>query len=105
MSIAPLSTADADTAPIASDGLTLDTADGPADWVVAQRLLEGRPTPATPADTQLAYVLAKGGVTRTARSLARALGVDEKTARRGIDRARSAAKRAADTDTAQAVAA
>lgn len=91
---------------IASDGLTVDTDRGPADLVVAQRLLNGHATPATLADTLLAYRLAAGGTITAARPLARALGVDESTARRGIDRARAAAARvAAQAETPQAVAA
>lgn len=95
-----------DTA-IPSDGLTLDTAHGPADLVVAWRLLAGQPTPATLADTTLAYRLAKGGTITAARPLAAALGVNESTARRGIDRAKAAAAKqaAAQADTPQAVAA
>lgn len=74
---------------VVSRGLSVDTPAGPADEVVARRLLDGHPTAHT--DVALAYSLATGGPTRAARNLAAALGVDEKTARRGIDRARAAA--------------
>lgn len=92
---------------IPSDGLTIDTDRGPADLVVAWRLLAGQPTPATLADTLTAYQLAKGGTITAARPLARALGVDESTARRGIDRAKAAAAKqaAAQAGTPPAVAA
>ena len=76
---------------IPSDGLTIDTDRGPADLVVAHRILQGQPVEATLADTLAAYQLAAGGSVTAARPIARALGVDEKTARRGIDRARAAA--------------
>ena len=96
----------ADTAPPASDGLTLDTPDGPGDWAVAERLLRGHHTPATPADITLAYTLARGSATRAARTLATALGIPESTALRGINRARAAAARAAaQAETPQQVAA
>lgn len=90
---------------IPSDGLTVDTQHGPADLVAVQRLLAGQPVPATLADTTLAYRLAKGGTITAARPLAAALGVNESTARRGIDRAKAAAAKqaAAQADTPQAV--
>jgi len=91
---------------IPSDGLTVDTAHGPADLVVAWRLLAGHPTPATLADTTLAYRLAKGGKITAARPIAAALGVSASTVERGIERARAAAARAAaQAETPQAVAA
>lgn len=80
----------ASDAPVASDGLTMDTPDGPGDWAVAERLLRGHRTPATPADI----------------TLATALGIPESTALRGINRARAAAARAAaQAETPQQVAA
>jgi hypothetical protein len=88
------------TATVVSRGLSVDTDAGPADEVVARRLLDGHPTPHTDADVALAHALATGGPTRAARNLAAALGVDEKTARRGIDRARAAARANSHRDTA-----
>lgn len=90
---------------IESDGLTVDTPHGPADLVAVERLLAGQPTPATLADTTLAYRLAKGGKITAARPIARALGVCTSTVERGIERARAAAARAAQAETPQAVAA
>jgi hypothetical protein len=74
---------------IPSDGLTVDTVHGPADEVVAMRLLAGVPTPHTMSDVTLAYILAEGGSRTAALPLAAALRKDVKTVQRGIDRARS----------------
>ncbi len=82
------------TATVVSRGLSVDTPTGPADEVVARRLLDGRPTPHTDADVDLACALATGSPTRAARNLAAATGASLAEARRGINRARRAAARA-----------
>lgn len=75
---------------VVSRGLSVDTPTGPADGVVARRLLDGHPTPHTEADVALAYSLATGSPTRAARNLAAATGVPLAEALRGINRARRA---------------
>jgi hypothetical protein len=73
---------------IPSLGLSVDTAAGPADEVVARRLLAGIVTPATRADVSLAYALAPNTSYAVIRRVAAALGVSFSTAQRGILRAR-----------------
>jgi hypothetical protein len=73
---------------IPSDGLSVDTATGCADEVVARRLLAGIVTPATRADVSLAYALAPDLSFATVRRVAAAAGVSFSTAQRGILRAR-----------------
>lgn len=60
---------------LSSDGLTIDTPNGPVDLVAVERIQEGRPTPVTLADVRYAISLLPDGLAHRLEPLAAGLGI------------------------------